>query len=96
MYGGNLQFVTSLGFGIENNNVYIYKNQYLLNVSGNKHTIVAMDEERVAEYKKECKDDSNIIILNKDSDDDLKIRGQLEERMNLSYPKLDFGYLYKE
>lgn len=94
MYGGNLQFSSVFAKGIEKNTVYVFSDQYLINAPDGSKKLMATDNSSIYEYKKRSLDNSDIVILDRNSDADKQVRKHVESRMNLEFPKLNFDFIF--
>lgn len=88
-YGGNYYCGYQKPEGMSGNRVYLYEGQYLVHYHGSKNfpTIYATDESSVKEYQEKWEDDSEIVILKKDSRADRKIQKKFLKK--IKYTTLD-------
>ncbi len=79
--------------GMNNNKVYIYKGQYLNHYHGQKNypTIYADGEESISKYKEWSGDNSKIVIIEKGSAKDVKMKKRIEKKVGFQKPELHLG-----
>ena len=90
-YGSNYYCGYRFGQGRHGNTVYIWRGQYLNGWIGYKTypAIFANSPEDAEAYSSRCLEKSSIIILDRNSDEDKRIRKELWEELSLSYPVLN-------
>lgn len=97
-FGGNYYCGHQLPEGMANNKVYIFKGQYLVHYHGSKDfpTIYAEDDNSVKEYHEKWGDNSEIIILDRGSKYEIKIRRDFENKIGYKLYDLKIQQLLKE
>lgn len=87
-FGGNFQFSSVFTGGIRTNTIYIYKGEFLLSKPGEMNKIFASDKNALMKYKSISMDESNVILLEKESEKDEKLRLAFKDKVLLHYPIL--------
>ena len=88
-YGGNYYFGGRIPKGMKNNRVYIFNDQYIQNSYNKKELklLTPQNDPYGLEYSQRTGDNSRIIVLKRDSKQDLKVRKKIQKK--LRYKKIE-------
>ena len=89
-YGSSYYCGRTEPLGMKKNKVYLYKGQYLYHFHGTttNSSIYVEDEQSISRYRTWSGDGSEIIILEKDSAKDKKIRSLIKKEIGYKVPQL--------